>query len=140
MIRRLCLVLIVALCLMAPSTASAQWPYGYGYGGYGGMGGFGFGWGWGWTTQYRPAPPYFALYQPVYYSPHIQARHYGSSPFAWSGGMEPITYTPSPYAMVAAEPMMVENPYVSGAARRAAATGELNPLKMDNPFVVSVDR
>jgi hypothetical protein len=140
MIRRLCLVLIVALCLTVPSNASAYWPY-MGYGGFGGWGnGWGGGWGWNSTTQYRPAPPYFALYPPVYYSPHIQARHYGASPFAWSGGMEPIMHVPSPMPMSAAEPMMVENPYVSGAARRAAATGELRPLKMDNPFVVSVDR
>jgi len=138
MIRRLCLVLIVALCLMAPSSASAYWPYGYGAG----FGGWGNGWGWGWnaTTQYRPAPPYFALYPPVYYSPFIQARHYGASPFAWAGGMEPITYVNSMEPMAPAEPMMVENPYVSGAARRAAATGELKPLKMDNPFVVKADR
>jgi hypothetical protein len=138
MMRKLCLVLIVALCLMAPSSASAYWPYGYG-GGYGGWG-YGYGWGWNAATQYRPAPPYFALYPPVYYSPFIQARHYGASPFAWAGGMEPITYVPSPGPMAVAEPMMVENPYVSGAARRAAATGMLKPLKMDNPFVVSLDR
>jgi hypothetical protein len=138
MIRKLCLVLIVALCLIAPSSASAYWPYGYGaYGGWG----YGHGWGFGAATQYRPAPPYFALYPPVYYSPHITARHYGASPFAWAGGMQPITYVPSPAPMAAGEPMMVENPYASGAAsKRPAATGVLKPLKMDNPFVVSVDR
>ncbi len=137
MVRKLCLVLMVALCLAVPSSASAHWPYM----GYGGFGGWGNGWGWNAATQYRPAPPYFALYPPVYYSAHITKRHYGASPFAWDGGMHPITYVPSPAPMAAAEPMMVENPYASGAAnKRASATGELSPLKMDNPFVASVAR
>ena len=137
MVRKLFLILIVALCLSAPSSASAYWPYGYGaYGGWG----YGYGWGIGTATQYRPAPPYFALYPPVYYSPHITARHYGASPFAWSGGMQPITYVSSSATMEAAEPMVVENPYVSAPMNRRAATGELKPLKMSNPFVVSAER
>jgi hypothetical protein len=134
MIRKLCLVSIVALLFAAPSPASAFWPYG-GY--WGGYGGYGNGWGFGYPTNYVPAPPYFAVHPPVYYSSQITARHYGASPFAWQGGLSPITYVPQPEFSLS-EPEMIENPFVGGAkaaAKQAAASAE--PLNVSNPFVAS---
>jgi hypothetical protein len=129
MIRNLCLAAACALCLAAPSSANAYWPY-LGYYGYGGLGN-----GWGYPNMYYvPPPPYYGVYPPVYYSSHIQARHYGASPYAWYAGMEPITYVPEP----AAVQMMVTNPYMKGSkavSDKAAMNGEIV-----NTFVASVGR
>jgi len=137
MFRKLCLLSILSLFLIAPASASAYWPY-LGYGGYGG---YGYGWGFNQATNYVPSPPYFAIYPPVYYSHQITARHYGASPFAWSGGMEPITYVPHPATAAAPEPMMVENPYFRGpkatSTQASASVAESPPLKISNPFVAS---
>lgn len=137
MIRKLCLFSVVALCLFAPSSASAYWPY-LGYGGYGG---YGYGWGFNQATNYVPSPPYYAIYPPVYYSSQITARHYGASPFAWSGGMEPITYVPQPEPAAAPEPEMIENPFFTGAKTTSKQTSaeirEPQPLEVANPFVAS---
>jgi len=85
MIRNVCLSIAVVFCLLAPAQSDAYWPY-LGYPGYGG---YGWGWGFNQATNYVPAPPYYSIYPPVYYAPYITARHYGASPFAWAGGMEP---------------------------------------------------
>jgi hypothetical protein len=43
------------------------------------------------------APPFFALYPPVYYSQDIVARPYGVSPYAAPPGIEPVEFSrPSP--------------------------------------------
>ena len=137
MIRKLCLVSVIVLCLAAPSTASAYWPY-LGYGGYGG---YGYVWGFNQATNYVPSPPYYSIYPPVYYSSQITARSYGASPFAWAGGMSPITYAPQPEPAAAPEPMMIENPFFTGGKATSkpasAAIREAPPLKVANPFVVS---
>src|SRR5436190_24340846 len=139
MIRKLCLFSVVALCLFAPSSASAYWPY-LGYGGYGG---YGNGWGLNQATNYVPAPPYYAIYPPVYYSQQITARHYGASPFAWSPGMQPITYVGQPALVAATEPEIIENPYVTtkSASKQVSADEKATPpLNIANPFVVSTSR
>jgi hypothetical protein len=125
MIRKLCLIAAV-LFLIAPSNANAFWPYmGYGYGN---------GWGWGWNqpTTYRPAPPYFALYPPAYYSHQITARHYGASPFAWPAGMEPITYVPQTQPAVIVNPNASSNKAISQPVANTEA-----PQSINNPFFVS---
>jgi hypothetical protein len=148
MIRTFLSVACVAAALATPNAASAFWPYG----GYGG----GYGWGWGYIqpTNKVPAPPYYAVHPPVYYSPHITARHYGASPFAWLPGMQPITYVPEPVmtirqnTAVKAEDLMagtgdktaalvIENPYVT---KKVAANEEEStpaPVKIENPFFAS---
>src|SRR4030095_8260740 len=134
--------LTAALLLLAivPSNANAYWGnYGYGFGypwGNGSFNGYNYGW------DYVPAPPYFSIYPPVYYSPQITARHYGASPFAWYSGSEPITYVPQPSAPSAPQPLMIENPYVKGAkqARTATDNSEVQALRIDNPFVARVER
>lgn len=141
MIRHLGLVVAALVCLSAPSSASAYWPY-MGYGGWYGWGG---GWGYNAPTNYVPAPPYYAIHPPVYYSSTITARHYGASPFAWYPGLQPITYTPAaqPEAVAAVEPQMIENPFVKAKAEvRPASTtaAEVEPLRIRNPFVASVNR
>jgi hypothetical protein len=147
MIRKLCLFAAIVACLAAPRDASAYWPY-WGYAGYGP------GWGLNYATDYVPAPPYYALHPPVYYSPFITARHYGASPFAWLPGMQPITYVPEPLpvqgiikatgkdgkivdtASPASVAVMIENPYVP--AQTTAANPA--PRSIDNPFVASASR
>jgi hypothetical protein len=139
-VRRLCLAAVAALLFAAPTTTRAGWPY-LGYGG-------GYPWGYNYTYNYGvgyvPPPPYYAVFPPVYYSPHIQARHYGASPFAWYAGMEPITYVAHYAAPPAPAPLMIENPYVAGAAAPppapAAAAADrasldVQPLRIVNPHV-----
>jgi hypothetical protein len=110
MLRNFCFVAAAAACLAVPSSAFAYWPY-FGYGGFGyGYGGGNL--GFGYTTNYVPAPPYYSIYPPVYYSSQITARHYGASPFAWYPGMEPITYVPQPEPVASSSPAVIENPYV----------------------------
>ena len=140
MIRNVCLSIVVIVCLLAPAQADAYWPY-YGYGGFG-YGNYGYGWGFNQATNYVPSPPYYAIYPPVYYAPYITARHYGASPFAWSGGMEPITYTPEPQPAAGPDPVIIENPFVAGAKNTSAKTTkiEAKPLKLANPFVLNVSR
>ena len=147
MVRSFALAAAAALLLAAPQAASAYWPYG-------GGGGYGFGYGYGaWMNPsyfnggiYASPLPYYAEFPPVYYSHQIQARHYGASPFAWYAGMEPITYAPHMMPRMAPAPLMIENPYVGGPrpapAPAAASTGvsEVQPVKIDNPFVASTSR
>jgi hypothetical protein len=159
MIRKILLASALALLALAPSSASAYWPF-LGYGGYGG---YGYGWGFNQATNYVPAPPYYAIYPPVYYSSQITARHYGSSPFAWGPGMSPITYAAQPAPPAAPEPLMIENPFApsnkgttkqvstivenpyvtkgaSGVVQASASEPDVQPLKIDNPYVVKTGR
>src|SRR5436305_13284406 len=107
MIRKLCFLSIVALAFAAPSTASAYWPYaGWGYGTSG------YGLGFNYASNYVPAPPYYAIYPPVYYSQQITARPYGASPFAWPAGFAPITYVEQG-ELTGPQPQVVENPFVA---------------------------
>jgi hypothetical protein len=140
MIRSVCLAAAAALLLAAPSSASAYWPY---YGGFGTPWGYGY----GYTANYGgyiPAPPYYSVFPPVYYSAHITKRHYGASPYAWPAGMQPMTYV-SRSAVPAVEPLMIENPHVQGARRTsvkpaADVTTDVKPLRIDNPYVVKASR
>jgi hypothetical protein len=139
MIRKLVLLVVVLVFAALPNAASAYWPYW----GYGGFGPWGNGWGYNLATNSIPTPPYFSVYPPVYYSHQITARHYGASPFAWTPGMEPITYTGDPAAMAAPEPQIIENPFVTAKNTNkqvSAVEKVVEPLKMDNPFAVSVAR
>lgn len=139
MIRKVAPLLVLLVFAALPNAASAYWPY-MGYGGYGG---YGYGWGFNQATNYVPSPPYYAIYPPVYYSHQITARHYGASPFAWTPGMEPITYGNMPSGMAAPEPEIIENPYVTSKnTNKQVSTEEkvVEPLKMDNPFVASAAR
>jgi hypothetical protein len=102
--------------LAAPSAAQAQWgPQGYYYG-----------WGNGYlnsmswqvpTYQYAQ-PPYFAVHPPVYYSPTIIRRPYGTSPYALPGIHQlGVKYSPPIFEEpAAAQPQLIINPFVDGAA------------------------
>jgi len=133
MIRHAFFALGLAVVASVPSSAQAYWPY-MGYGG------FGNGWGFNQATDYVPAPPYFALHPPVYYSHQITARHYGASPFAWMPGMQPITYGPLPVVKA----MVIENPHATRSNTESKVAvqddGVMKPLKIDNPFFVSAGR
>jgi len=139
MIRKLALLLVVLGFAALPNAASAYWPY-WGYGGYGG---YGYGWGFNQATNYVPSPPYYAIHPPVYYSSQITARHYGASPFAWTPGMEPITYVGEGGMASAPEPEIIENPYVTSknTSKQASAVEKVvEPLRMENPFAVTAAR
>ena len=135
MIRKFCLLSIVVLAFAAPSSASAYWPYW----GYGGWGQSGYGLGFNYASNYVPAPPYYAIYPPVYYSQQITARPYGASPFAWPAGFSPITYVPEGDYTVPA-PGTIENPYVTrrpATSQAAPPAGEVKPVSLDNPFIAA---
>jgi hypothetical protein len=142
MFRSVCLAALAALLLAAPSSASAFWPY---YGGFGTP--WSVGYGYGYTSNYGgyiPAPPYYSVFPPVYYSAHITKRHYGAAPYAWPAGMQPITYV-NYTAVATVEPLMVENPHVQGARPTSAKSAaevklEVKPLKIDNPHFVKAAR
>jgi len=139
MIRNVCLSIAVVFCLLAPAQSDAYWPY-LGYPGYGG---YGWGWGFNQAMNYVPAPPYYSIYPPVYYAPYITARHYGASPFAWSGGMEPITYTPDTEPAAGPDPVIIDNPFVTpknAGAKPTSTRIESKPLTLANPFVLNVRR
>src|SRR5215212_7296134 len=127
MIRKLTLLVALLAFAALPNAASAYWPYA----GYGGYGGYGYGWGFNQATNYVPAPPYYAIYPPVYYSSQITARHYGASPFAWGPGMQPITYTAEPSLPAAPEPEVIENPFVSSNKNTAKQVSTI----IENPYV-----
>ena len=138
MIRTACLSLAAFVLIALPSTASAYWPY-HGAWGSGPWGYYNYNYGVG----YVPPPPYYAIFPPVYYSPHITARHYGASPYAWPAGFSPTSYADRGYAAAPADPLMIVNPYVQveGAPAPApAAATSTAPLKVENPHVASTIR
>ena len=139
MIRNACLSLAAFVLLALPSTASAYWPY---YGSWGGPWGY---YNYNYGVGYLPPPPYYAVFPPVYYSPHITMRHYGSSPYAWPAGFSPTSYAVRTVTVKPAEPLMIVNPYVEGAGGAAAAPGATQakaaaPLRIENPHVASTIR
>jgi hypothetical protein len=137
MIRNVCLLAALLVCLALPSTSNAYWPY-WGFAGYGG-----YGWGFNQATNYVPSPPYYAIYPPVYYSPFITARQYGASPYAWYPGMHPVNYAEGEGAP-APDPVIIENPFVKGAktTSKSAEASKIvvQPLKIHNPYVVRTSR
>jgi hypothetical protein len=138
MIRKFSLPLVLLVFSLAAESASAYWPYGNG-----GYNLYGYNWGFNQATNYIPSPPYYSVYPPVYYSHQITARHYGASPFAWTPGMEPITYLPDPSFAAASEPQIIENPYVTAKTSNkqlSAADKAPEPVKIANPFVVTAAR
>jgi hypothetical protein len=144
MIRTVVFAIVAALALAAaPATAQAQWGGGYGCG-YGGYGFCDYQSLWGNPYVYSQGgsyiPPYFAIYPPVYYSPHIIARPYGWSPYAWpSTTMLPAT--------PAAQPVVIMNANVKAANSKVAQAPApsakpqmiegIKPQTIDNPFFVS---
>ncbi len=104
--------------------------------------GFQFGYALGQANQFRnrlPAPPYFAVYPPVYYGERY-ARPYGESPFAsW-----PLLTAGEDYRPKAARSaVMYANPHVKGASpcngciQPTADASEVSTGKfvtIDNPF------
>jgi hypothetical protein len=110
MVRTALFGLVAALVLAAAAPAQAgDCGYGYGYGYYG---------FWGTPFAYSQGanyvPPYYAIHPPVYYSPHIIMRPYGTSPYAW-----PATYMP---VAAAPRPMVIMNAAVKSVDPRVAAS------------------
>jgi hypothetical protein len=141
MVRNVVFGIVAALALAAaPATSEAGW--GYGYGGYG-CGGYGGGFCdyqslWGNPYVYSQGgsyiPPYFSIYPPVYYSPHIIMRPYGHSPYAF-----PSTFLP---VAPPANPVVVMNAHVKNADSKVAESKPqmiegIQPQKIDNPYFVS---
>jgi hypothetical protein len=133
MFRTVLLGFVAALALAAAAPAQAgDCGCGYGYGYYG---------FWGTPFAYSQGanyvPPYYAIHPPVYYSPHIMARPYGTSPYAW-----PATYMPP---APPAKPMVIMNAHVKAADSRVASDAGAKPQMIDgiqpetiaNPYFVS---
>lgn len=114
MYKLLTTVAAVAVLLCGLQSAQAQIEgYRFGTGlSYAGVDGFNPQCGrnlWGLPIAPTPridAPPFFALYPPVYYSKDIVARPYGVSPFAAPSGIVPVE-------MGAPVPLYQSNPYFS---------------------------
>ncbi len=126
-------VALASLLAAVPASAEAGWPGGCGYG----CGNFYGLWGNPYVYSQGAAyiPPYYAIHPPVYYSPHITARPYGASPYAWP----PIPTGPK---LVSAAAKIIVNPHVKAdvVAKLDDAVitkAEPTPLAMDNPFFVS---
>ena len=148
------LVSLVALVATTPATSSAAGggrSHGGGIRSHGAHGlgnglAFGFGGGgysdiYGYAELYRELYnnlPYFALHPPVYYSVPVP-RTYGYSPFAYPGDI----MTPEIVAPV--QPVTIINPHVKSGPespatpakdKAAASQREVQPLVINNPFVV----
>ncbi len=120
-------VLMFMACFQ--SAAPAGDCYGGGYGPFGGYYG-----NWGRSTYPsldRFAPPYFALYPPVYYSGQVSPRSYGHSPFAYPALPRPVR---------APMPQLLWNHFVVPEGEQAAeAEAEVaklapRPQWVENPF------
>lgn len=117
---------VLVSCVMSLSSAHAYDGY-YGYGfpwfGYGNNGPAAY------ALGNIPAPPYFALHPPVYYS-HPVARTYGSSPFAYSGNF--------PYQAQVAAPRLMANPRIElrqpAPKAKTAAHVAVTPVRIANPY------
>lgn len=138
MIRTVCLSVVALALLALPSSASAYWGcYGGWGGGYGGCGAWGNSYAYNYGVGYLPPPPYYAVFPPVYYSPHITMRHYGASPYAWPAGFSPTAFA------IRTEPMMIINqnmPAPAAADAQMAKATSPKPLRIDNPFVAVAAR
>lgn len=116
------LILIAGfVCGLACSDVQAFDGYGYGYFPW-------FGYGNNGPAAYSlgniPAPPYFALHPPVYYSHVITPRSYGRSPFACSCNCHPGGF---------AAARVVVNPHLQVKAVAPAA-----PKSTEKPVTVAV--
>jgi hypothetical protein len=138
MIRTACLSVVALVLLALPSSASAYWGcYGAWGGGYGGCGPWGNSYAYNYGVGYLPPPPYYAVFPPVYYSPHITMRHYGASPYAWPAGFSPTAFA------IRTEPTMIINQMAPAPAATDAQTAKAmypKPLRIDNPYVAVAAR
>jgi hypothetical protein len=147
MIRTACLSIVALALLSLPSSASAQWGGCGAWGGYGGCGGaWGNSYAYNYGVGYLPPPPYYSVFPPVYYSPHITMRHYGASPYAWPAGFSPTAFA------IRTKPMMVINQLAPAAADPALSAGAKSsqadmaqakwpkPLRIDNPYITVAAR
>jgi len=89
------------------------------------------------TPLYRggqiPAPPYFAIHPPVYYSVPVP-RTYGYSPYAYP------PYMTTPAVELPPVPKTIPNKYVPQKGSTATAQERVthSPLKIVNPYVIRV--
>jgi hypothetical protein len=129
---RIRLVLCFALSI-AGGTAQAYdgWGYAFPWFGYGNNGPAAY------ALGNIPAPPYFALHPPVYYSHMITPRSYGRSPFACPcnchHGGRPIAA-----ARIMANPLIQIKPTApakeSESNAKAAVAVAAVPTRITNPF------
>ena len=116
------LICFVAMAAVGTSSARAD----DGFGGYAGHQFPWFGYGNNGPAAYSlgniPAPPYFALHPPVYYS-HPVPRTYGRSPFACSCGCHEM-------GSRAVAVRVVENPHIKVKPNPPAANNADKPVKV----------
>ncbi len=100
--------------------------------------GYMFGYSLGQANQFRnrlPAPPYFAVYPPVYYGQRY-ARPYGESPYAsWPLLTAGADYQPRPHQT----PVTYSNPHASGAAPCADCTAPTETTHLSNGGFVTIE-
>ncbi len=112
------LVLAIFAALALPTAVLAQNPfnnfyYGWNYGFQGGMPIYA-------PTYNNHVVPYYSQHPPVYYSPTIVRRSYGTSPFPLPPNSQPVAAYPSESqsaaTVSASAPQFIINPFVDGAA------------------------
>jgi hypothetical protein len=85
-----------------------------------------------------PAPPYFALHPPVYYSGLIVRRAYGDSPYAYTAD-RPVA-APRVFSEPAVmQPKWIENPFYREVASSTPASVGQYAESQINPFYVAAD-
>lgn len=131
MMRRLLVLCVLVIAIVAAPLSTVQ--------ACDGLGGYGYGCGIGWlyqSLQYNV--PYYAAFPPVYYSYPVP-RTYGYSPFAYPPGVM------TPEVVGEVQPLEIVNPYVPSSQQtpadgakdlRAKADGQPQPLVVINPYAM----
>ena len=83
-------------------------------------------------STYVPAPPYFSIHPPVYYSYPV-ARPYGYSPYAYPGTVKTPERKPVE-GIAIINPFFNENEETKAAEKKPAKTASRRVI--DNPFFV----
>lgn len=120
-LKKLSLIIAVALGAASTSQAQAQVWGGYNSGFFGGL---------PYSVYVLDAVPYYALHPPVYYS-HIVPRPYGYSPYAYPPGI----MTPD---RVPGTPQVINNPHAKSSLKPGKSddrVAAVEPKTILNPYV-----
>ncbi|MEO8493914.1 MAG: hypothetical protein ABI614_02510 [Planctomycetota bacterium] len=126
----ICAAVLVA-SLICVNESQAQYGFGGGFGG--GFSSYGYG-GFGYGAPYYspgavPAPPYYALHPPVYYSHEIIRRPIGDSPYAYF----PQRPAAAPVRQLSRNPFVPDVTTEDGSQQTTQANDSVAQV-MRNPF------
>lgn len=119
-LKKLFLMVAVALGAASATQAQAQFWGGYNAGFYGGL---------PYSVYVLDSVPYYAMFPPVYYS-HITPRPYGYSPYAYPPGI--MTPESVPVERRATDNRQARSPYNTGTMEQRVVQAE--PKTILNPY------